>query len=236
MHEEEPAVFQSIFSNAALDMPLYIGPTLLSLAVALALGVAISILYLLITAKNERSRSLALSLVIIPGIISVIILLVGGSLARAFSMAGVFALIRFRSVPGDSKDITFVFLTMAAGLATGMGYLTLGVTITLLLCILLFIAAKLGFGISKLPEKRLRITIPEDMNYQGIFDDLLEKYTVKHMMQKVRTTNLGTLYELTYLVTMKKEVSEKDFIDELRCRNGNLGIQLDIREKADQQL
>lgn len=229
-------MFDTIFSSTALGTTLEIEKTLIGILAALLLGFVISIDYLIITLKEDRSRSMAVSLIVLPSIISVVIMLVGGSIARAFSMAGVFALIRFRSIPGDAKDITFVFAAMAAGLSAGMGYLTLGAAVTVIICLVLFVACKLGYGAARRPEKVLRITIPEDMNTQGVFDDLMDKYTSKSSMYRVKSTNLGTLYELTYHIVLREEGSEKNFIDELRCRNGNLNIQITVREANEQQL
>lgn len=229
-------MFNSIFSNISTGVNLEIRSTILSIFAALVLGLIISVAYLIITPKNNQSPNLAISLVILPTIIAVIILLIGGNLARAFSMAGVFTLIRYRSVPGDSKDITFVFLSMAAGLSVGLGYIAFGAAITLILSLTVFVVSKLGFGTTKQDEKRLKITIPEDLNYQGAFDDLFDKFTEKCKLQKVKTTNLGTLFELTYLLVMKEDVSEKEFIDNIRCRNGNLNILLDINENNVTQL
>lgn len=229
-------MFDSIFSNPAIDVPMDLSKTLLCILVALLSGLVISIVYLLITAKDSQSPNLALSLVILPVIIAVVILLIGSNIARAFSMAGVFALVRFRSVPGDSKDISFVFMTVAAGLSSGTGFIAFGGAVTLLLCLTLFILSKLGFGIAKSNEKRLKITIPEDMNYQGAFDDVFEKYTSKCKLQKVRTSNLGTLFELTYHMTMKDDKAEKEFMDELRSRNGNLNIMIYTKESNEIQL
>ncbi len=229
-------MFDSIFSNPAIDVPMDLSKTLLCILVALLSGLVISIVYLLITAKDSQSSNLALSLVILPVIISVVILLIGSNIARAFSMAGVFALVRFRSVPGDSKDISFVFMTVAAGLSSGTGFIAFGGAVTLLLCLTLFLLSKLGFGVAKSTEKRLRVTIPEDMNYQGAFDDVFEKYTSKCKLQKVRTSNLGTLFELTYHMNMKDEKSEKEFMDELRSRNGNLNIMIYTKESNEIQL
>jgi hypothetical protein len=229
-------MLDSIFFNPATDIPMDLGKTLLCILVALFSGLIISIVYLLITPKERQSSNMALSLVVLPVLIAVIILLIGSNLARAFSMAGVFALIRFRSVPGDSKDITILFMTVAAGLSSGTGYLVLGGAVTLLLCMILIILSRLGFGTARKNEKLLRIIIPEDMNFQGAFDDIFEKYTGKCKLQRVKTTNLGTLFELTYQVSMKDEKAEKEFIDELRSRNGNLSIMLYAKENNELQL
>lgn len=223
-------MFDSIFTNATTSSPLEIGSTLLGILVGILLGLIVSIVYSFVTPKRDRSSSLTLSLIVLPAIIAIVIMMIGGNLARAFSMAGVFALVRFRSVPGDSKDITFVFMTMASGISIGLGYLTFAALIVVILSITVVIVSKLGLGISKHKEKNLRITIPEDMNYYGAFDDLFEKYTSKFSLQKVKSTNLGTLFELSYHIILKDEALEKNFIDELRCRNGNLNIQINIKE------
>lgn len=231
-------MFDTIFNNteAATELSFQIGSSLLSVIAALFFGLVISLVYIFNVGKKDRSQSFILTLVILPALVSVVILLVGSNIARAFSIAGVFTLIRFRSVPGDSKDISFVFLSMAIGLTTGLGYLTFGAVITVMICLVIVLINKLGFGVSKKKVMRLRITIPEDMNYQGVFDDVFKKFTSECEMQRIKTTNLGTLYELHYDIIMKEIETEKEFIDTLRCRNGNLTIQLGIRENNYQQL
>lgn len=229
-------MFDSIFTNATTSSTLEIGSTLLGILVGILLGLIVSTVYIFVTPKRDRSSSLTMSLIVLPAIIAIVIMMIGGNLARAFSMAGVFALVRFRSVPGDSKDITFVFMTMAAGLSIGLGYLTFAAIIIVILSITVVVISKLGFGEPKHIEKNLRITIPEDMNYYGAFDDLFAKYTSMVSLQKVRSTNLGTLFELTYHIVLKDEAAEKNFIDELRCRNGNLNIQINVKESNEVQL
>jgi hypothetical protein len=231
-------MFDTIFNNAssALDLSLDVKSTLISIFAALVLGLIICFTYLAVTAKKDRSASFILSLIILPAIVAVVIVLIGGNLARAFSMAGIFTIVRFRSIPGDSKDISYVFLSMAVGLSVGLGYLTLGAVITVIVGAVIVVVIKTGFGITKQKEKRLKITIPEDMNYQDAFDDLFAKYTNRCEMLKVRTTNMGTLFELSYDVIMKNDISEKEFIDSLRCRNGNLTIQLGVKDTNSQQL
>ncbi len=228
------SILQSITSTA--DVSISITTTLLSVFVGLVLGLVISIAYLVTTPNRERSASFIMSIIILPTIVAVVILLIGGNLARAFSMAGIFTIVRFRSVPGDSKDISFVFLTMAVGLAVGLGYLTLGAVVAVLVGTAIVVIKKTGYGIVKQMEKRLRITVPEDMNYTGAFDDLFDKYTSYNQMQKVKTTNMGTLFELSYDIIMKDGASEKELIDALRCRNGNLTIQLGVKDNNTQKL
>ena len=229
-------MLDTIFMKDATTMTLKTSSTLLCVTAAIIFGLLIGLVYIIITKSNDRSPNFALSLVILPTIVAIVIMLVGGNVARAFSMAGVFTLVRFRSVPGDSRDITFVFYCMVVGLALGLGYLIFGGIITVIIGLMLIIINKTGFGAATKGDKRLRIIIPEDMNYQSAFDDLFDKYTRKHSILKVKTTNLGTLYELTYNVLLKEDISEKDFIDELRCRNGNLNIQLETFEVRSQQL
>ncbi len=231
-------MFDTIFEDLSLTSGLSIslGKVLVCIAVAVLLGFVISTVYFIITPRKDRSASFVLSLVILPTIVAVVIILIGGNLARAFSMAGIFTIVRFRSVPGDSKDISFVFLTMAVGLAIGLGYLTLSAVVTVVLGTVFVLVNKSGFGISKQQEKRLRITIPEDMNYQGVFDEIFSKYTSHVQLMRVKTSNMGTLFELTYDIVLKYGLNEKEMIDALRCRNGNLTISLGMKENRDQQL
>jgi hypothetical protein len=231
-------MFSTIFEELSLTsgLSMSLGKVLVCIAVAILLGFTISGAYFIITPRRDRSASFVLSLVILPTIVAVVIILIGGNLARAFSMAGIFTIVRFRSVPGDAKDISFVFLTMAAGLAVGLGYLTLSAVIIVVVGAVIVIVNKSGFGIGKQQEKRLRITIPEDMNYQGVFDEIFTKYTTQVQLQRVKTSNMGTLFELSYDIVLKSEQNEKEMIDALRCRNGNLGISLGVKEIRDQQL
>lgn len=231
-------MFDTIFESASssIDLSISISLVLVCILVALSLGVVVCGAYFLITPRRNRSASFVLSLVILPTIVAVVIILIGGNLARAFSMAGIFTIVRFRSIPGDSKDISFIFLSMAIGLSLGLGYLSLGAVIAVVISAAIVLVDKSGFGISKQKEKKLRISIPEDMNYQGAFDDLFTKYTSFFEMQKVKTTNMGTLFELNYDIILKDAANEKEFIDAIRCRNGNLGIQLGLKECKDQQL
>jgi hypothetical protein len=231
-------MFSTIFEELSLTsgLSISIGKVLVCIAVAILLGFLISGAYFIITPRRDRSASFVLSLVILPTIVAVVIILIGGNLARAFSMAGIFTIVRFRSVPGDSKDISFVFLTMAAGLAVGLGYLTLSAVIIVVVGTVIVLVNKSGFGIGKQQEMRLRITIPEDMNYQGVFDEIFTKYTTHVQLQRVKTSNMGTLFELSYDIVLKSEQNEKEMIDALRCRNGNLGISLGLKEVRDQQL
>ena len=172
---------------------------------------------------------------ILPVIVCVVIMVVGSDIARAISLGGVFALVRFRSVPGDSKDITNVFFAMVVGLSCGMGYAQLAVVVTIVVGLIYFVLNFTQFGVRRCETKQLRITVPENLNFNGAFDDLFSEYTTNVELERIKTTNLGTLYELTYNIDMKKGVDEKAFIDSLRCRNGNLNIILcKLPEKIEQ--
>lgn len=199
---------------------------MLCIGASLLLGALISLIYLFIARKQRSSRNFAISMVILPVIITIVIMLVGSNVARAFSLAGVFSLIRFRSTPGDAKDITIVFLAMVAGLASGMGFIGLGFLLVAIVGAILILLYQLGYGQEKSDVKELRITVPEDLNYQDAFTGILESYVNQYTLERVKTTNLGSYFELTYQISMKKGTDEKAFIDELRCRNGNLKIAL----------
>ena len=149
---------------------------------------------------------------------------------------GVFGLVRFRSMQGNSREIASVFFAMGIGLAVGMGHILFAAVITVVVAIIFIILSKTKFGEGNKNEKRLKITIPEDLDYSNVFDDLFEKYTNKNELEKVKTTNMGSLFELSYNIILKVGVSEKEFIDELRCRNGNLNITLARETTSENEL
>lgn len=182
--------------------------------------------------KSGYGKDFIVGLVLLPAIVAAVILLIGSNVARAFSMAGAFALVRFRSAPGSAKDIAVVFFAMAAGLACGLGYLTFAAVFVLLLLLVLLALTVTPFADRGAGMKQLRITIPENLNYNRIFDEILEQFTTQAVLKKVRTTNMGTLFELTYEVQMKQAADEKAFLDAIRIRNGNLNITLGMIETA----
>jgi hypothetical protein len=167
---------------------------------------------------------MVITLSMLPVILSIIILFVGSNVARAFSLAGTLSIIRFRSAPGDPVDIGYIFFDIAAGLACGVGLFLYGAAFVLILCLFMIILNKVKFAEPKSLTKSLKITIPENLDYQGIFNDIFDKYTTSYSLQRVKTADLGSLYELVYTVKMKNDADEKQFIDDIRCRNGNLNI------------
>lgn len=224
----------NLFNNILVSTSetLSIASVAIIMASATVLGVIIAFTYYLTQEEESFQRSMAITLLMLPVILSVIIVFIGSNIARAFSLAGTLSIIRFRSAPGDPKDIGFIFFDIAAGLACGVGLYGYGALFVAVLCAVIIIAEKGGLFERKHIQKNLRITIPEDLNYQGAFDEILEKYTQKYSLQKIRTTDLGSLFELCYNVTLDKDINEQEFINELRCRNGNLSIQLMVPPKV----
>ncbi len=201
---------------------------MLGLVVSLVIGLVIGIVYMYTSKEKGYNRDFIIGLTLLPAIVSIVILLVGSNVARAFSMAGAFALVRFRSAPGSAKDISIVFFSMAAGLACGLGFVLYAAVFTVIILIVLIALSFSGFGREKKNLKQLKITIPENLNYPDTFGQVFDKFTDEAELRNVKTTNMGTLYELTYYVVMKASVNEKAFIDDLRVRNGNLNIVLGI--------
>lgn len=210
-----------------------VGETLSYMLASMVIGIIIAAVYVFITEKRRRSFSFIISMIMLPAVVTLVIILVGSNVARAFSIAGVFALVRFRSVPGESKDISLVFMAMAAGLSCGLGYITLAFCVLAVLSVIVVVGFKVVAVCFKNTAKQLRILIPEDMNYNGAFDDVFKEYTKEAVLERVKTTNMGTLFELTYQVQMKAGADEKKFIDEIRCRNGNLKIILSVSENTE---
>lgn len=195
----------------------------------LCIGVALVIGFLLALTYRKKSKSspgFLVTLAILPAVVAMIILMVNGNLGAGVAVAGTFSLVRFRSVPGTAKEICALFIAMAAGLAAGMGYLLFAVLFTIVLSLVnLFYNSKImGSFYGGTQERQLRITIPEDLDYTDIFDDIFEKSLKTHELAEVKTTNMGSLFRLTYHVTLKDGVAEKKMLDELRVRNGNLEI------------
>ena len=195
---------------------------------SIVLGLIISLAYMKTHKKEGYATGFTITLIMLPVIIAIIILLVGNNVARAFSLAGAFSIIRFRSAPGDPKDITYVFFTLAVGLTCGMGYIGYAFIFTLILCALTLILDSTKFAMPKTKTSKLKITIPEDLNYDGIFDDILNKYTNSWHIETIKTRDFGSLFEIHYIIHIKLDANQKKFIDELRCKNGNLNISLNF--------
>ena len=210
-------MLDSIITNGSITAVSFF----LCTAVSLALGLGVAFL------NSWRSRSsggFTLTLALLPAVVQLIILLVNGNLGAGVAVAGAFGLVRFRSAPGTAKEIAMLFLAMALGLATGLGYVALAAVFFGVTALFTLALGAAGLGAQAAGERELRITIPEDLDYEGLFDDLLEQYAKAWQLERVKTSHMGTLYELQYRVTLRGEQVPKAFLDELRTRNGNLTI------------
>lgn len=222
------ALFASILGDT-LSFPV----VMLLLGVSLVLGLAISLVYMLTHRKEGFVPSFAVTLVMLPIIIAVIILLIGDNVARAFSLAGAFTIIRFRSSPADPKDITYIFFTLAVGLALGLGYIGYAAVFTVVLCAVTAVLGFCRYGVPKHEHMILKVTIPENLNYQGLYDDVLNEYSSGWRLKKVKTADFGALLEIVYFVELNKNCNQKEMLDKIRERNGNLTVQLTFREYED---
>lgn len=194
---------------------------LICMAVSLVLGLLIAFGYMY---KNKYSKSFVITLALLPAIVQVVIMLVNGNIGTGVAVMGAFSLVRFRSIPGSAKEIGIIFLAMAVGLATGMGFIGISVLFTVIITFVSVLFTVTRFGESRKAVKELKITIPESLNYNGLFDDIFDEYTNARKLISVKTTNMGSLYQLMYSIEEKDESREKDMIDAIRCRNGNLDI------------
>lgn len=182
------------------------------------------VLALIHTYRNRTTRNFILTLILLPVTVQTVIMMVNGNLGTGVAVMGAFGLVRFRSAPGNSREIGSVFLAMAAGLAGGMGYLGVAALLVVLVGIATVLVMRFPYREHGRQEKELKVTIPENLDYHGIFDDLFRKYTDGAQLIRVRTVNMGSLYELQYHVLLKNDEEEKEFLDQIRCRNGNLGL------------
>lgn len=205
---------------------------LLAFSFSLLLGLIIAMIY----RKCAICHGFPVILAIIPMLVTAIIMIVNGNLGASVAVLGAFGLVRFRSAPGTAKEIGFLFFAMAVGLAVGMGFLTFAILLTLIAGFTFLILEKAEFGNVNSKNRLLKITIPEDLDYDKIFDDLFQKYTIHSNLECVKTTNMGTMYELSYLIEMRNMSQQKAFIDELRCRNGNLSIIMGLVKQIKNEL
>lgn len=209
--------------NSVLTNPITLPAFLACMAAAMVLGVLTALVFLY---RSRHSASFALALAMLPMVVCLVIMLVNGNVGTGVAVAGAFALVRFRSVPGTAREIAAIFTAMALGLALGIGMVGIAVLFFLLAAGFTLILTRINFGAASRYEKQLKITIPENFSYEELFDDLFEKYTSGTYLRKIQTTNMGTLFELTYEVRFSGTVVPKEFIDEIRARNGNLNVSI----------
>lgn len=218
--------FTSVYGTAdSLVFAVSTGNFLLCSLASLIMGITVAGIYMF---RHSYSKNFVVTLALLPLIVQMVITLVNGNLGAGIAVMGVFNLVRFRSVPGSAKDIGTVFLTMAIGLATGMGYLLLGFVFTVIVAVANFVYVVSPFGTPREPAKLLRVTIPEDLEYDGVFDEVLGRYAATYELTGGTTTNMDSLFQLSYLMRLRQPNLEKAMIDELRCLNGNLKISLGL--------
>ena len=213
-----PAIFKSVLASSITPYSFFI-----CLFSSVLIGLAVALVY--IKTEKRYSSGFVVTLALLPAVVQIIIMMVNGNLGAGVAVAGAFSLVRFRSIPGTAKEIGAIFIALAAGLATGMGYIAFAAifAVIMLLLMLVYSALKLGARAAA-RKKELTVVIPENLNYTAAFNDLFEKYTDYCELISVKTTNMGSLFKLKYEIRLKSEKEEKEFIDSIRCRNGNLEI------------
>ena len=221
-------LFRGLFDT---DMATVIAPGqfLLCVGAALVLGLVIALSYMY---RTRYTRSFVVTLAVLPAVVCVVIMMVNGNVGAGVAVAGAFSLVRFRSVPGTAREIGTIFLAMGAGLVCGMGYLAYASLFTVILCLVFMLYSRLDMGSKKnaATYKVLNVTIPEDLDYTAVFDDIFAEYTAEYELIRVKTTNMGSLFRLTYHVALRDAAREKEMIDAIRCRNGNLEISVSRQE------
>lgn len=215
-------LFTGIFDSSTTTV-ISVPEFLLCVGVSLVIGVILAAAY---AYKTRYNPGFVRTLAILPAVVCVVIMMVNGNVGTGVAVAGAFSLVRFRSVPGSAKEIGAIFLAMCSGLVAGMGYLAYALLSAAILGSIMLLYNRLDFGTRKhgARYKTLHITIPEDLDYSGVFDKILKKYTIDYEILQIKTTNMGSLFKLTYNLTLKDPATEKELIDSLRCRNGNLEI------------
>ncbi len=220
-------IFESIFSTADSMGPFEF---LICIGSALVVRFIVSAIYIY---KNTHSDSFALTVALLPAIVSVVIMVVSGDIGAGIAIAGAFSLVRFRSAPASAKEIAIIFLAMAAGLLIGMGFLAFALIFVAIICAVILLASHVNFGKprTRMAEKVICITIPEDLDYNSDIDSVLEEYTSACELVSVKSTNMGSMFKLKYNVTLKDELQQKELIDKIRVRNGNLEVAIMRQEE-----
>lgn len=212
-------MLKSLFNSTSSSVELW--AILVCTLVSLILGVIVAYTH----KKTSRySKNFLITLAILPLLVQTVMIMVNGNLGTSIAIVGAFSLVRFRSLPGTSKEILSVFFAMAIGLATGMGHVFFASVMTIIVSISIILFNKLKFFDLNPYTKMLKIVIPENLDYTNMFDDIFEKFVKEYKLEKVKMTNMGSLFELNYRITLKNGINERKFIDELRIRNGNLKI------------
>ena len=221
-------LFKGLFDSDLVSV-ISVTDFLLCLGGSLVLGLVMAFAYMY---RTRYTKSFVITLALLPAVVCVVIMMVNGNVGTGVAVAGAFSLVRFRSVPGTAKEICTLFLAMGAGLIAGMGYLGFAALFTVIMSIIFVLYNLLDFGAKKNADayKTFSITIPEDLDYSGVFDDIFAEYTVSHDLARVKSTNMGSMFKLTYNAVLRDASREKEMIDKIRCRNGNLEITVSKQE------
>ncbi len=227
-------LFQGLFAGELAPV-ISVTDFLLCLGVSLALGLLIAAIC---GSRSRHSQSLLITLALLPAVVCVVIMMVNGNIGAGVAVAGAFSLVRFRSAPGSAKEIAIIFLAMGAGLICGMGYLAFAVLFTVIMCAALLLCNLWASYAHKTDGnfKIVKITIPEDLDYTGAFDDIFTVYTSSYTLSQVKTTNMGSMFRLTYEITLLDPAREKEMIDSIRLRNGNLEVMVSRQETTAAEL
>ncbi len=228
------AIFRGLFDGDFTTV-ISLSNFLLCIGASLLLGLVLAFAYMY---KTRYTKSFAVTLALLPAVVCVVIMLVNGNIGAGVAVAGTFSLVRFRSAPGTAKEICALFLAVGTGLIAGMGYLAFAALFTVILSAVFLLYSRLDFGTKKNHAifRTLSVTIPEDLDYSAVFDDIFETYTADHELERVKTTNMGSLFRLTYQITLRDPRKEKEMIDQIRCRNGNLEITVSKQETVAAEL
>ena len=219
----------SIITSDMLSVTFALVMTIL--LASLLFGAALSVLYILTNRRDGYSKGMAYTLIMLPAILA-ILCVVSSNLSNAnsatalsaISIGGALTIIRFRSTQGSPKDLAYIFAALTLGLACGRGFLGISAVLVMFMIIVMIVLTYVRFGDAKNPKKLLKVTLPESLDYEGIFDEILDKYTVQADLVKIKSSNFGTMFELHYAVNFKNGINTKEMIDEIRCLNGNLNI------------
>lgn len=214
-------MLESLMNLTAVTEGISLSQIIINTLASLLIGLGAAYIYMF---KNRYSKSFVVTLALLPAMVQIVIMIVNGNIGTGIAVMGAFSLVRFRSIPGSAREIGSIFFAMALGLATGTGFIAYAFMFLAVVGGMTLLLTHSSFGERKTHEKDLKVTIPENLNYEGLLEDLFQKYTESWELIQVRTTNMGSLFELHYRIELRNDTGEKEFIDQIRCRNGNLNI------------
>lgn len=228
------ALFKGLF-DSDLTIVISVADFLLCIGISLVIGLIIAFSYMY---RTRYTKSFVITLALLPAVVCVVIMMVNGNVGTGVAVAGAFSLVRFRSVPGTAKEIGTLFLAMGAGLISGMGYIGYAFLFTVIMCAVFMVYNRIDFGSKKNAAvyKTIHVTIPEDLDYTDVFEEVFDEYTKSYELVNVKTTNMGSMFRLTYDVVLKEVSKEKELIDKIRCRNGNLEINISKQSTINMEL